>query len=388
MFMKVLYSKSISCYASDTAGVCSALFELGGMTIVHDASGCNSTYATHDEPRWFGSNSMTYISALTENDVVLGNDRKLIEDTVRAAKELHPEFIALCNSPIPLMVGCDMQAIAAAVESELDIPCFAVPANGMKHYWQGAAMAWKMLAERILPPETGNKVERGINVLGATPLDFSLNGNVEAIVDFLRQREFAVQSVWAMDNTLENLKKAVNAQLNLVISNSGLPLAEYMLEKYSIPFVCGVPLGIKGSAALAEKLEETLVSKENSFWCAERRYDSSAECVIAGEAVFAGSLAQTLQLEKNLSCCVADPLSGNRQLLSSGDVQLAGEKELKNFFAGKSTVIADNMYNPIISSGSIVMNIPHEAFSGRCYHKARLNLVNRQIDWEKYLCRK
>ena len=386
--MKVLYSKSISCYASDTAGVCSALFELGGMTIVHDASGCNSTYATHDEPRWFGSNSMTYISALTENDVVLGNDRKLIEDTVRAAKELHPEFIAFCNSPIPLMVGCDMQAIAAAVESELDIPCFAVPANGMKHYWQGAAMAWKMLAERILPPETGNKVERGINVLGATPLDFSLNGNVEAIVDFLRQREFAVQSVWAMDNTLENLKKAVNAQLNLVISNSGLPLAEYMLEKYSIPFVCGVPLGIKGSAALAEKLEETLVSKENSFWCAERRCDSSAECVIAGEAVFAGSLAQTLQLEKNLSCCVADPLSGNRQLLSSGDVQLAGEKELKNFFAGKSTVIADNMYNPIISSGSIVMNIPHEAFSGRCYHKARLNLVNRQIDWEKYLCRK
>ena len=386
--MKVLYSKNISCYASDTAGVCSALFELGGMTIVHDASGCNSTYATHDEPRWFGSDSMTYISALTENDVVMGNDRKLIDDAVRTAEELHPAFIALCNSPIPLMVGCDMQAIAAVMENELDIPCFAVPANGMKHYWQGAAAAWKMLAERILPPETGCKVPRGINVLGATPLDFSLNGNVEAIVDFLRQHNFSVQSVWAMNNSLEDLKKAVNARVNLVISNSGLPLAEYMLEMYSIPFVCGVPLGIKGSEALAEKLEEVLADKKNSFWCAERRSNDPAECVIAGEAVFAGSLAQTLQLEKNISCCVADPLSGDKKLLGDGDVQLSSEKELKNFFAGKSTVIADNMYNPIISKESIVMNIPHEAFSGRCYHKARLNLVNRQIDWEKYLCRK
>ncbi|MBO5722624.1 MAG: hypothetical protein J6S19_05875, partial [Lentisphaeria bacterium] len=119
-----------------------------------------------------------------------------------------------------------------------------------------------------------------------------------------------------------------------------------------------------------------------------RRSNDPAECVIAGEAVFAGSLAQTLQLEKNISCCVADPLSGDKKLLGDGDVQLSSEKELKNFFAGKSTVIADNMYNPIISKESIVMNIPHEAFSGRCYHKARLNLVNRQIDWEKYLCRK
>ena len=37
-------------YAADISGVCSALYELGGMTVMHDASGCNSTYTTHDEP--------------------------------------------------------------------------------------------------------------------------------------------------------------------------------------------------------------------------------------------------------------------------------------------------------------------------------------------------
>ncbi|MBR5753288.1 MAG: hypothetical protein IKX83_02260, partial [Clostridia bacterium] len=40
-------------YTSDLSGVCSALYELGGLLVMHDASGCNSTYATHDEPRWY-----------------------------------------------------------------------------------------------------------------------------------------------------------------------------------------------------------------------------------------------------------------------------------------------------------------------------------------------
>ena len=43
----------IPIYAADNAGICSALYELGGMTVIHDASGCNSTYTTHDEPRWY-----------------------------------------------------------------------------------------------------------------------------------------------------------------------------------------------------------------------------------------------------------------------------------------------------------------------------------------------
>ena len=48
----------LSTYTADVSGVCSALYELGGMTVMHDASGCNSTYNTHDEPRWYSMPSM------------------------------------------------------------------------------------------------------------------------------------------------------------------------------------------------------------------------------------------------------------------------------------------------------------------------------------------
>ena len=39
---------------------------------MHDASGCNSTYTTHDEPRWYSMDSMVYISALSELEAVMG----------------------------------------------------------------------------------------------------------------------------------------------------------------------------------------------------------------------------------------------------------------------------------------------------------------------------
>ena len=91
------YARIISCYTADTSGVCSALYELGGMVVVHDASGCNSTYATHDEPRWYDMDSMIYISGLTEIDAVMGNDDKFIDDVCESAQRLKPKFIAICR---------------------------------------------------------------------------------------------------------------------------------------------------------------------------------------------------------------------------------------------------------------------------------------------------
>ena len=106
----------ISTYTADVSGVCSALFELGGMAVMHDASGCNSTYNTHDEPRWYDMDSMVFLSGLSEMEAIMGDDEKLIGDIVAAATDLHPRFIAIAGTPIPMMIGSDFRAIAASVE--------------------------------------------------------------------------------------------------------------------------------------------------------------------------------------------------------------------------------------------------------------------------------
>ena len=91
--------KIIPVYTADVSGLCSALYELGGMVVMHDPSGCNSTYNPHDEIRWYDQDSLIYISGLTEIDAVMGNDAKFIHDIEETARELKPKFIALAGSP-------------------------------------------------------------------------------------------------------------------------------------------------------------------------------------------------------------------------------------------------------------------------------------------------
>ena len=169
----------IPIYTADVSGVCCALYELGGMTVMHDPSGCNSTYNTHDEIRWYDQDSLIFISGLTEIDAIMGNDRKFIDDIEHAARELHPKFIALAGSPIPFMNGTDFPAIARVIETETGIPTFAVPTNGMHDYVYGAGIALEEIAKRFTEKtqnlnslEKENKFGRSVNLLGVTPLDF------------------------------------------------------------------------------------------------------------------------------------------------------------------------------------------------------------------------
>ena len=75
-------SVTLSTYTADVSGVCSALYELGGMVVIHDPSGCNSTYNTHDEPRWYDMDSLVFISGLSQMDAIMGNDDKFINDMI------------------------------------------------------------------------------------------------------------------------------------------------------------------------------------------------------------------------------------------------------------------------------------------------------------------
>ena len=89
----------IPIYTADVSGVCSALYELGGMTVMHDPSGCNSTYNTHDEIRWYDQDSLIFISGLTDIDAIMGNDEKFLQDIEEAAKEKGKQAKVSLNWP-------------------------------------------------------------------------------------------------------------------------------------------------------------------------------------------------------------------------------------------------------------------------------------------------
>lgn len=364
-------AKIISTYSADVFGVCSALFELGGMTVMHDASGCNSTYTTHDEPRWYDMDSMVFISGLTELDAVLGDDEKLIGDIVAAAEQLHPRFIALAGTPIPAMTGFDYEGAARLIEYRTGIPAFGFPTTGMESYVRGASMAFAALAQRLVEP-MDKSAEPSVNILGLTPLDFSVNGTDRAIAAFLEQEGWRIRSRWAMGSSLEELSGAAGAHVNLVVAESGLEAAKVLHRRFGTPYVVGVPFGKAWGEKLAGELAIAAKTGENRL---PRTGRGDGELLLIGEAVTNLSLACAIELETGKSTRVISPTCAERALLREGDLTGCGEAELEGLLAQARTVIADPLYRPICPETAKFVELPAESFSGRMFREKIPELV-------------
>ncbi len=418
-------SVTLSTYTADVSGVCSALYELGGMVVIHDPSGCNSTYNTHDEPRWYDMDSLIFISGLSQMDAIMGNDDKFINDIVRAAKELKPRFIALVRTPIPLMTGTDFEGIARVIEKQTQIPVFYFPTSGMQSYVSGAGMALETVARELVLPtnanghfkENGIEIENvsnelsvaytkkknqqklnqseqkqienteskqsnskiKINILGATPLDFSVNSTLDSIKEFL-SKHFEIISTFAMGSSIEDIQKAGEADVNLVISSVGFPAAKVLEERFSTPYVIGTP--VKGFAGIiAEKLIDAAWTGKSqaayfSVTSSGKSISRAANGIyIIGESVISQSLKAAMALKQGIDATVICPLETEPEYIGENVLLFSSEEEIKAAIAEAKTVIADPIYKTICADETNFIALPHEAFSGRIYRKEIPNLM-------------
>lgn len=371
------FASVLPVYSSDTSGVCSALYELGGMTVVHDASGCNSTYATHDEPRWPDMESMIYISGLTELEAVMGGEDRLTDSIVRACRELHPAFLALCGSPVPMLLNTDYEALAQELEQILGIPCFGIQTNAVHSYIWGASKAFEALVSKFAEPAPRGRGGRPrLAVLGATPLDFPYNGTAPDIRQWAEKAGFSVTSFLSMGADLSDAVRAGSADVCLVVSEAGSAAARVLRGRFGIPAVTGVPFGRVFSGMVADALLASLESGKDIAVCSRRgREQDGAYIAVAGESVVASSLAWALETEGRGPVRVLAPLGDRLGLLGRQDGTGEDEDSARAFFAGACAAAADPLFRPICPDGIPFYSWPHFAFSGRCYAKQAPRLV-------------
>lgn len=372
----------ISTYTADTMGVASALFELGGMTIMHDASGCNSTYNTHDEPRWYDFDSMVYLSGISEMEAIMGDDEKLIGDIVVAARELSPRFIAIAGTPIPMMTGVDFTAMARVIEKRTGIPTFGFATNGMHSYIQGADMAFEGFVKRFVKKDVPRTRELSVNLLGLTPLDFSVNSAVSSLRRVLEKHQIQVCSSWAMGSTFEELCGAGAAHVNLVVSQCGMKTANYLKKEFGIPYVTGIPMGEAFTQVVVEAIERAARTGEDAIAFADRGQETP-EIALIGEGIFACSFAKAFAMETGRPVRVIRAVEGERRFLDPGDVAATDEDEILPALEGMRYVVADPLYRPIVPVSAQLIELPQEGFSGRIYRKEIPDLIGDFPGWVK-----
>lgn len=369
-------SRLISTYTADVSGVCSALYELGGMVVMHDPSGCNSTYNTHDEPRWYHMDSLIFISGLQEIDAIMGNDEKLIQDICDACEELKPAFVALSRTPIPLINGTDFDAIAKIITDRTGIPAFFFPTNGTYSYVYGAGIALEKIAD-FYTPKAGIRMAadpKGVNLLGVTPLDFSVNSTLDSLREFLKGEGYHLISCLAMDSSLEEIGRAAEASVNLVVSSVGLRAAKVLQKKFGTPYVVGLPVGAFAPVVAAD-MKKAIETGECQVSVLKRPQAIQAKTAIVGEAVVSASLAADMSLRDGVPVRVISTLELEDEILVAGDAKAREEEELEDCFKNLEVLIGDPLFKPIVPESVTFKPLPHEAYSGRIYRKEIPDLV-------------
>ena len=373
---------------------------------MHDPSGCNSTYNTHDEIRWYDQDSLIFISGLTDIDAIMGNDEKFLRDIEDVAEELKPKFIALASSPIPFMNGTDFPGLARALTAETGIPAFSVSTSGMHDYVYGAGLALSEIARHFTG--AAEKRKRKLNLLGVTPLDFGPQPMVDAMKRRLEKYGWEILSTWAMGDTLEDLSHAGEAEVNLVVSSVGIPAANVLREKFGTPFLVGTPVegyedeisdALEKAAGSfyeafeykkenpAEKNGTQISGRQEELWKVTpdqviylRKKDSplsgfipTPDITLIGEPVTMGSLAAAIEQKCGKKVQLLCPLEITEGLLRQEDEVIRGEEAMEEKLKTARIIVADPLYRPICSESATFYEMPHIAFSGRIYLK---NLYN------------
>lgn len=433
-----------STYTADVSGVCSALYELGGMTVIHDPSGCNSTYSTHDEPRWFDTDSLMFVSGLDEMTAVLGDDNVLIDDVTHAVRDLKPRFVTLCSGSIPHIIAFDCKGVAHLLEKRTGVPMLPVATTGNRSYVAGVGAALTEWVKRFADPSenpyrvgssgspdcSANTLEGAagpdaggaapsdafsVNLLGVTPLDFSINGNVDAMRKVFEDAGIPVNCCAAMGESFDSLRHIFRASVNVVVSSCGRRLARYMEQTAGIPYVEGTPIGAYGAARLPELAKEAYKKKRASsagasgtagketaarpgslrMLLAKKKGDSEGICLwkgnpahdcwdvpdgqilIIGEEVFAQSLAAAINQ------LTPDFRHGLQAFAVWPDVDHGFPEDVLAELIRKSRyIIGDPLYRaiPHDSTQNTFVDFPHEAYSGRIFRDRIPVFIGKDYD--------
>ena len=385
-----------STYTADVSGVCSAMYELGGMTILHDPSGCNSTYTTHDEPRWYDTDSLMFVSGLDEMTAVMGDDSVIIADAVRAAEDLKPRFITLCGASIPHIIAFDFKGVARMIEKKTGIPVIPVATDGLKSYVSGVGLSIREWIRRfgdktLLPAETSeDRLQRlreyGVNLLGVTPIDFSRMDNVNALKKVFTDAGIPINTCFAMGDSFENLQKVYRGAVNMVVSSAGRIPARYLMGTAGIPWVEGLPAGACMAEKILQALEETArdgvcrrveeeepaaeemagaMSEVGRAETEQKEMSYPGRVLVIGEEVFARSLAMAL----NAGTLLRE--QGLRAEALWPDVDEGLDEDMLMEAVNTSRyVIGDPLFRTVLRNPETkLIPFPHEGYSGRIFRK-------------------
>lgn len=211
---------------------------------------------------------------MQESDIVFGGEKKLEKAIDEAMALFNPKCIMICSTCPVGLIGDDVQAVARRTEEKYGIKAIGYSCEGYKGVSQsgGHHIANNGLMRYVIGiGDKKPKTKFSVNILG----EYNIGGDGWEEVRILKRCGIEVMNLFTGDASVEGLKSAHLAHLNLVMCHRSINyIAEMMKTKYGTDWLKVNFIGIEATckslreigkyfndAALTARIEEVIADE-------------------------------------------------------------------------------------------------------------------------------
>lgn len=208
--------------------------------VVHGPMTClGASWETRATPTSHAGRDMTQMgltTAITENDVIFGGEKRLAASIDEAVEKFAPKAVFVYSTCVTAMIGDDIDAVCREKSKTHNIPVVPVHAPGFigsKNF--GSRLAGEAVLEHLigtLEPENVEPYE--INLIG----EYNVTGDMWRYLPILEKIGIKVRATLSGDGRIDAIRTAHRAKLNVIVcAQSLVTLTRKMQERFGIPWV-------------------------------------------------------------------------------------------------------------------------------------------------------
>jgi nitrogenase molybdenum-iron protein beta chain len=236
------------------------------ISIIHAAAGCGGNFgnALNGAAGYLGSGycagQALPSSNVFERDIVFGGEERLEEQIATTLEVVDGDLYFVVTGCMVDIIGDDAVAIANRFRQQ-GKPVFAAETGGFKgNSYKGYDIVLSTLF-RDFVEKNPIKDKKTVNLFGLVPIqDVFWKGNLNVLKALLNKLGYKVNTFFGEGETIENLKQAAAASLNIVVSDVyGVEPAKIFKETHGVPYIIAtLPIGPAGTEKFLRKVGETL----------------------------------------------------------------------------------------------------------------------------------
>ncbi len=228
------------CYAGCKGVVLGPLKDI--VLLTHGPIGCGyyswGTRRNKAIPQKGDGNFIQYCFStnLGESDIVFGGEKKLRAAIDEIVDIFHPKAIFICATCPVGLIGDDLPAVATEVKQKYGIECISFPCEGYKGVSQSAGhhIANNKLIKSVIGTADYTPKAHSVNILG----EYNIGGDAWEIERILKKIGYEVISIMTGDGSIDDIRKAHTAELNLVQCHRSINyIAEMMKVQYGTAWI-------------------------------------------------------------------------------------------------------------------------------------------------------